>query len=140
MFAVAGKEIALEAFFRPRELHRELDRVVRRADLAVDVVFGTVLVGIVRPAHGTVVADLQHQFAGAAAVVVEFVLAVEIARLKLLADDQLFRLLRRRLRQRLEEQVQLRLADRLDVGSCRRPRRSAGRRPAPRAPPGPCRG
>src|SRR5262249_1415752 len=93
-------------------LDRELDRVRRLTDLAVDVVFRPVAVRIVGAADAAVRLDLEYQFAGAPPVVVQLERAVEVARLELVADDQFRPLLRLHARKRLRDEVQLRLADR----------------------------
>src|SRR5439155_25903800 len=83
---VAGEEPTLKRLLGPRELDGKLNRVLRRADLARDLVLLTVPVRVVGPLYLAVVADREFQGARAPAVVVELVRAVEVSRLEGRAD------------------------------------------------------
>src|SRR5947208_3418889 len=83
--AVAGEEVAGEVLAHARITDEELDHVFRVvADLAYDVVLLPVLVGEVMARDAAVLRDLDMEGAGAPAVVVELVAAVEVAHLELL--------------------------------------------------------
>src|SRR5205807_4972386 len=85
--AVTGKHPSLKRLPAARELDRELDRMLGRADLPFDIVFLTILVGVIRARYLAILRRLELQSPRAAPVVVELVAAIEIIGFKRFTND-----------------------------------------------------